>query len=783
MLSEGKSGLFAQRNDSLQPWSPSRLEPLPEYERLSVSESGCSIQSPSPQKSYWLSEIPHQGTSPFLTNNTNYTVFRNVKDYGAKGDGSSDDTAAFTAAINAGGRCSGGTCGTGSTGQPALIYVPQGTYVVSSPIQLYIDTQVIGDAVNFPTIKASPAFAPSNGSVIAGFDPGQGSTTNFYIGLRNLNIDTTSVSINSTVSGLNWAVSQATNLIYVNFVLAPNSQHVGIQMDGGSGGGGSGTFLGDLTFTGGLIGIHLNNQQYAFKNITFTGVATGIAVQHLFVGTFQKMHFEDCGIAIDVGQADTAGSVSLIDSTADDCAVVLNGSSSFLLENVHVTNSGPLLYVNGTSRVLGNDLEDQTYVIGHLYFNSNGTLVQSMGQSLPYTERGALTDGDGLYLAKSQPQYIEYGADSVVSVKNVGARGDGQTDDTAAINAALKANAGCKITYFPHGVYLVTDTIYVPPGSRIVGEVWSTISASGKAFANERDPHVMFQVGKPGEVGVAEISDMLFTVADVLPGAILVEVNMAGSQKGDVSFHNSHYRVGGAADSRTETACQTTGSPCKAAFLLAHLTPSSQTYIENAWLWSADHDLDGSYNQVIGTGRGMFIESTRGTWLVGTASEHHILYAYQTYNAQNIFVNMQQVETPYFQPIPSAPTPWKPNATWHDPDFVGCGKNTTEPRCRMQWALRIVGEQTSTINIYGSGYWVFFNNYTTDCGNNNGNCQDSVVDLEKLPEDANVYLYNLNVRGVEEIVTIGGSDGLAAAERADNPGSWGGVLAAYLGFA
>ena len=81
----------------------------------------------------------------------------------------------------------------------------------------------------------------------------------------------------------------------------------------------------------------------------------------------------------------------------------------------------------------------------------------------------------------------------------------------------------------------------------------------------------MFEVGKPGDVGVAEISDMLFTVADVLPGTILVQVNMAGAQKGDVSFHNSHYRIGGAADSRTETACQTTGSPCKAAFLVAHL--------------------------------------------------------------------------------------------------------------------------------------------------------------------------------------------------------------------
>ena len=58
-------------------------------------------------------------------------------------------------------------------------------------------------------------------------------------------------------------------------------------------------------------------------------------------------------------------------------------------------------------------------------------------------------------------------------LKDRGAKGDGQTDDTAALQAALLANANCKVTYFPHGVYLVTDTLYVPPGSRIVGEVSS----------------------------------------------------------------------------------------------------------------------------------------------------------------------------------------------------------------------------------------------------------------------------------------------------------------------
>ena len=72
-----------------------------------------------------------------------------------------------------------------------------------------------------------------------------------------------------------------------------------------------------------------------------------------------------------------------------------------------------------------------------------------------------------------------------VSVKDFGAVGDGVTDDTAAIQAALDSNAS-SVT-FPKGTYL-SNALTVPSNIKIIGENGSTIKAiaslSGSLFEN-----------------------------------------------------------------------------------------------------------------------------------------------------------------------------------------------------------------------------------------------------------------------------------------------------------
>jgi glucan 1,3-beta-glucosidase len=87
-----------------------------------------------------------------------------------------------------------------------------------------------------------------------------------------------------------------------------------------------------------------------------------------------------------------------------------------------------------------------------------------------------------------------------------------------------------------------------------------------------------------------------------------------------------HTRIGGFAGSNLQVAqCPTTPSSsaintaCIGAFMSMHITASAAgLYMENVWLWTADHDIDSSDNTriTVYNGRGLYLESTAGTfWL------------------------------------------------------------------------------------------------------------------------------------------------------------------------
>lgn len=192
------------------------------------------------------------------------------------------------------------------------------------------------------------------------------------------------------------------------------------------------------------------------------------------------------------------------------------------------------------------------------------------------------------YFAKSRPQYGDLSLDSIISVKDHGALGDGVHDDTAAIVAALALATTNNLIYFPSGSYIVTDTIVIPANTRMTGEVWSQLVASGSHFTDMINPRTMIQVGNEGDVGVVEISDIIFTSIGALPGLVMVEWNVAASEQGSVGMWDAHFRVGGAYGTELQVAQCPKLAPiqvgCIAASLMFHVTPNSNGYFENVWV-------------------------------------------------------------------------------------------------------------------------------------------------------------------------------------------------------
>ncbi|KAJ7470266.1 exo-beta-1,3-glucanase [Mycena latifolia] len=715
---------------------------------------------------FWMQTIKHQGIAAFNPNPSTYQVFRNVKDFGAKGDGVTDDTAAINAAISAGNRCGGGSCPS-STVTPAVVFFPSGTYLVSHSIVPYYYTQLIGDAKHPPTLLAAASFTDLAVIDADPYIPGGGGAqwytnqNNFFRSVRNFVIDVTRVPATlSQGTGIHWQVSQATSLqnIVVNMSPASNTAHQGIWMENGSGG-----FMGDLVFNGGKFGMWVGNQQFTVRNVTVNNAQTGIFGAWNWGWTFQGITLNNCQVGFDLSTgggsaAQTVGAEAIIDATVSNTPIFVRTSAasngklggSLVLNNIKLTNVPTAVGVVGGAVVLaGGTTTITSWGQGNVYTGTNGAGTFTQGSIPAPTKPASLLDSTGKIFGRTRPQYAAYAVTQFVSVRDQGAKGDGKTDDTAALKAIFAAYAGCKIIFFDAGTYVVTSTITIPAGTQIVGEAWSVIAGKGAAFQDMNNPQVVVQVGAPGSSGLVEITDVIFSTIGPAGGAIVVEWNVKQTTQGGAGMWDSYIRLGGAAGTNLQASnCPSSGSGgttnCLAAFLGLHLTAASTAYLEGTWVWLADHDLDQSGQSQVSlySGRGILSESAGPVWMIGTASEHHAQYQYSLVGAQNHYMGLMQTETPYYQPVPVAPAPFTVNSAFKDP--------TSWSGISQAWALRVT---TSTnILVFGAGFYSFFTNYGQACLTPE-NCQTQIVNVDTA--SSGVHIYSLSTVGTTFQLSVG----------------------------
>lgn len=80
---------------------------------------------------------------------------------------------------------------------------------------------------------------------------------------------------------------------------------------------------------------------------------------------------------------------------------------------------------------------------GTVYTGTNVAATFTQGNIFAANKPSVLLDGTGRIFGKMHPQYASYAVNQFVSVKDNGAKGDGTTDDTAALKAIF--NQACSV--------------------------------------------------------------------------------------------------------------------------------------------------------------------------------------------------------------------------------------------------------------------------------------------------------------------------------------------------
>lgn len=530
------------------------------------------------------------------------------------------------------------------------------------------------------------------------------------------------------------------------------------------------------------------------RNLTFYNSVTAIYQLWDWGWTYKGISINNCSIGLDMsnvgsdGVSQAVGSVTFIDSSIKDTPVgikTIHSSTStpptggsLILENVSLNNvitavdgpTGPVLFGTlGTTTI--------NYGQGHEYTPTGPATIS--GTITPNARPTSLTAGTDFY-ERSKPQYESIPVSQFVSVRDAGAMGDGVTDDSNVLNSVLAAAAiSGKIVFFDAGDYLVTKTISIPAGVKIAGEAYPVILSSGSFFSDMSNPRPVVQVGLRGDTGSIEWSDMIISTQGAQAGAILIEYNLAAPTTAPAGIWDVHTRIGGFTGSDLQVGnCPKTPdtvitpanfpTQCIAAFMSMHITTlATGLYMENNWLWTADHDVeDQELTQIsIYSGRGLLIESTLGgIWLYGTAVEHHSLYQYHLSGTSNIYMGQIQTETAYYQPNPDATHPFPADPNYNDPTF------TTG---QSGWGLLI--DDSYDVLVYGAGLYSFFDNYNVTCSNqgNGETCQAGIFSIDTV---STVSVYNLNTIGTNDMITRGGTN---IALYGDNNDGFVGTIALY----
>ena len=556
--------------------------------------------------------------------------YRNVKDYGAKGDGTTDDTSAFVTALTQGRKDER------SIKQQLFLYVPPGEYKISATLRLYFYTTLMGDSNDRPVIRMAEGVAASK-QVYAIEGPvscsGCGHTDDFYYQIKNIVVDVSAPN-NTHAVGIHWAVSQATMIRNVKVVVGMGD--MGIFGENGSGG-----VMTDVEIIGGRVGISFGNQQWVFNGLRVSD-ARAVGFQVLWNWGFVLVGCAFANTPVAVQYATAAGALQMKDCVFTnirdtivwtDFPVDLSPAApkfrSILLHNTTATGSPTLLSCYETPAsvcsaapvpVPGSGRHTYTdFALGYTVDGATGAVTFRAAAELSLARPRA---GVAVRVHPQNPPAEFH------NVFDSGAKGDCVADDTAALQKALDAY---QTVFLPSGCFLVSRTLRLQANTRLFGAGLSEIRGNLQALQTTAN-HTL--LATPDDAaGDVMMWDMIFTANSQCDTCRMVHWGVGNGAMWDV-----HFRM------------------YNGVKQLLEVSETGGGYIENMWGWVADHEIDGNHPITVHSAEGIEIRTASAgvsLAMVGTAFEHSADYQYRVTNASHVAFVYPQSETAYWQSPPT----------------------------------------------------------------------------------------------------------------------------------
>ena len=469
----------------------------------------------------------------------------------ATGDGVADDSAAIQQALDA----------VSNRGAGGIVYLPSGRYRITRTIYVWPGVRLFGvgptrpvlmlgdrtpgfqDGVRNMVIFAGrgiepppPAFArkppfPPPGSVPFNDDIADANPGTFYPAMGN--IDIVIGQGNEGTAAIRFHAAQHAYLAHMDFDLG--TAFAGVYMVANYGV--------DLHFRGGRYGIVTEKPAPAWSftlvDSTFEGQRDAAIREHEAGLTLLNVTFRDTpvGIEIDRGYGDWLyGQRVRFENVSKAGVIVSNEDNAFTqvsFDDALASGTPTFARFRDSGRTVG---RAGTYRVKAFTYGLTLPAVGAMGRyethfeaepiaSLPAARPGVIRD---------LPQ-----TDQWINVRTLGVKGDGKSDDTAALKAAIEAH---RVLYFPSGFYQVADTLTLKPDTVLIGLHPSTtqivLPDATKGYQGVGAPKALIEAPKGGDNIVAGLG--LFTGGINARATALLWKAGATSLVDDVKIQGGH---------------------------------------------------------------------------------------------------------------------------------------------------------------------------------------------------------------------------------------------------